>query len=209
MESPLCRVSCRNTSSPKDGACLEVSYLAYLEIVGRPRSANMSSGRGAAWLARLVWDQKVAGSNPVTPTNHNIQKTSSRFGGIMGLRPRTKFVKKVKSRVCNKCGAKLNFAPGTTACPSRLSNQAAFEHFPVLRQSCSFAPVTRHEVGIEGRRENIRRRIFQTGAVPGIDQQKILGRQQGGVRSRRNHECGLLAHTILHSSLGRCSHTSL
>src|SRR3954470_10726639 len=26
------------------------------------------SGRSSAWLERLVWDQEVAGSNPVTPT---------------------------------------------------------------------------------------------------------------------------------------------
>ncbi len=26
------------------------------------------SGCGSAWLERLVWDQEVAGSNPVTPT---------------------------------------------------------------------------------------------------------------------------------------------
>ena len=26
------------------------------------------TGCGAAWLARLIWDQEVAGSNPVTPT---------------------------------------------------------------------------------------------------------------------------------------------
>ena len=25
------------------------------------------SGCGSAWLERLVWDQEVAGSNPVTP----------------------------------------------------------------------------------------------------------------------------------------------
>src|SRR5262245_5684263 len=28
-----------------------------------------SPGRSSAWLERLVWDQEVAGSNPVTPTN--------------------------------------------------------------------------------------------------------------------------------------------
>ena len=27
----------------------------------------MFSGCGSAWLERLVWDQEVAGSNPVTP----------------------------------------------------------------------------------------------------------------------------------------------
>ncbi len=27
----------------------------------------MASGCGSAWLERLVWDQEVAGSNPVTP----------------------------------------------------------------------------------------------------------------------------------------------
>ena len=27
-----------------------------------------SSGCSVAWLARLIWDQEVAGSNPVTPT---------------------------------------------------------------------------------------------------------------------------------------------
>ena len=26
------------------------------------------TGCGSAWLERLVWDQEVAGSNPVTPT---------------------------------------------------------------------------------------------------------------------------------------------
>ena len=26
-----------------------------------------TSGCGSAWLERLVWDQEVAGSNPVTP----------------------------------------------------------------------------------------------------------------------------------------------
>ena len=28
------------------------------------------SGYSAAWLARLVWDQKVGGSNPSTPNSY-------------------------------------------------------------------------------------------------------------------------------------------
>ena len=27
-----------------------------------------TTGCGSAWLERLIWDQEVAGSNPVTPT---------------------------------------------------------------------------------------------------------------------------------------------
>ena len=30
------------------------------------------SGCGSAWLERLVWDQEVAGSNPVTPTDMRV-----------------------------------------------------------------------------------------------------------------------------------------
>ncbi len=31
------------------------------------RKTNKATGCGSAWLERLVWDQEVAGSNPVTP----------------------------------------------------------------------------------------------------------------------------------------------
>ena len=31
--------------------------------------AVVMTGCGSAWLERLVWDQEVAGSNPVTPIN--------------------------------------------------------------------------------------------------------------------------------------------
>ncbi len=31
------------------------------------------SGYSAAWLAHLVWDQGVAGSNPATPTNFDLK----------------------------------------------------------------------------------------------------------------------------------------
>jgi hypothetical protein len=31
-------------------------------------SAAVSTGRGAAWSAHLLWEQGVAGSNPAVPT---------------------------------------------------------------------------------------------------------------------------------------------
>ena len=34
----------------------------------KTKRQNSISGCGSAWLERLVWDQEVAGSNPVTPT---------------------------------------------------------------------------------------------------------------------------------------------
>ena len=35
----------------------------------KTKRQNSISGCGSAWLERLVWDQEVAGSNPVTPTS--------------------------------------------------------------------------------------------------------------------------------------------
>ena len=31
---------------------------------------KQKTGCGSAWLERLVWDQEVAGSNPVTPIRY-------------------------------------------------------------------------------------------------------------------------------------------
>ena len=35
---------------------------------GFSRTVTEATGCGSAWLERLIWDQEVAGSNPVTPT---------------------------------------------------------------------------------------------------------------------------------------------
>ena len=41
-------------------------------ICGFEGMCEIDSGCGSAWLERLVWDQEVAGSNPVTPIELNI-----------------------------------------------------------------------------------------------------------------------------------------
>ena len=45
-----------------------LSYYIILLVSRRKRQIKQPSGCGSAWLERLVWDQEVAGSNPVTPT---------------------------------------------------------------------------------------------------------------------------------------------
>ena len=41
--------------------------LGYNNICVAEIRDNAASGCGSAWLEHLVWDQGVAGSNPVTP----------------------------------------------------------------------------------------------------------------------------------------------
>ena len=44
------------------------------------KAVKKITGCGSAWLERLVWDQEVAGSNPVTPTDGFI-----RYAGVSEL----------------------------------------------------------------------------------------------------------------------------
>ena len=40
------------------------------ELTGKPVTPyEYWSGRGAAWLAHLLWEQGVGGSNPLAPTS--------------------------------------------------------------------------------------------------------------------------------------------
>ena len=43
-----------------------VEFQSYADFVG---GLAIISGRGSAWLERLVRDQEVGGSNPLAPTN--------------------------------------------------------------------------------------------------------------------------------------------
>ena len=47
--------------------------LGYNNICVAEIRDNAASGCGSAWLERLVWDQEVAGSNPVTPILYDMQ----------------------------------------------------------------------------------------------------------------------------------------
>lgn len=42
----------------------------YILRSGETLKRKKPSGCGSAWLERLIWDQEVAGSNPVTPMKH-------------------------------------------------------------------------------------------------------------------------------------------
>ena len=37
-------------------------------LLGKVSGGWILTGCSVVWLARLIWDQEVAGSNPVTPT---------------------------------------------------------------------------------------------------------------------------------------------
>ena len=52
------------------------------------------TGCGSAWLERLVWDQEVAGSNPVTPI-HNMREWLSWWSATL---PRSRPRVRVPSR---------------------------------------------------------------------------------------------------------------
>ncbi len=45
------------------------------------------AGCSAAWLARMVWDHEVGGSNPPTPTNLNIANFA---GSLFARSPRSR-----------------------------------------------------------------------------------------------------------------------
>ncbi len=38
---------------------------------------RMSTGSGAAWLARLPWEQEVVGSNPISPIFSSVGRAKS------------------------------------------------------------------------------------------------------------------------------------
>ena len=57
----------RNLKKIKKSVDISVTALYNTNCVTEMGHKNRTSGCGSAWLERLVWDQEVAGSNPVTP----------------------------------------------------------------------------------------------------------------------------------------------
>ena len=61
---------CKRKIQKKIKKVVDISVAA---LYNKPCAVEMATkynitGCGSAWLERLVWDQEVAGSNPVTPT---------------------------------------------------------------------------------------------------------------------------------------------
>ena len=60
------------TTHPFKKVDLSVDFLENSVIMSLALTSGniLFSGCGSVWLERLVWDQEVAGSNPVTPINY-------------------------------------------------------------------------------------------------------------------------------------------
>ena len=62
---------------------------ALTPIVNRFRLNPTPTGRSSAWLERLVWDQEVAGSNPVAPTIFLFEPFDNQVEGLSHFRDQT------------------------------------------------------------------------------------------------------------------------
>ena len=74
-----CRITSGFNSTVKNGRQVKVEKRVALVRKTRYQSIHFCSrffihtvlsGRSAAWLARLPWEQEVAGSNPAAPTTY-------------------------------------------------------------------------------------------------------------------------------------------
>ena len=61
----------------KKGWHFDVCNIEY--ILRHGWNAVDETGCGSAWLERLIWDQEVAGSNPVTPTMYDLHQNKTLF----------------------------------------------------------------------------------------------------------------------------------
>ncbi len=69
-----------------------------LDVVSTLFFVACLSGRSAARLARLIWDQEVGGSNPLTPTIEQIKKWAfSSVGRALALQARCRRFKSVNA----------------------------------------------------------------------------------------------------------------
>lgn len=59
-------------------------FLGYNNICVAEIRDNAASGCGSAWLEHLVWDQGVAGSNPVFPIYGGVAQLARASGSYPG-----------------------------------------------------------------------------------------------------------------------------
>jgi hypothetical protein len=97
-ETGTCRQGGRLWPPPPAAACGPPSLLLWQDRVETPCQclrnsasppSNPASGRSAAWLARLPWEQEVGGSNPPVPTSYFPERS---FGRLLQNNPQSDVV---------------------------------------------------------------------------------------------------------------------